>query len=460
MFGVEGEVAEQIATALKAKLSPAESKRLATSLSPNNAANDLFLRAEYQGNQGLINYDTASWKASIPLYRQAIQQDPNFALAYARLSYQESELAWFGGGGMDVKQLNQQARSDAENALRLAPGLAAAQLALGFSDYWGRGDYAAALQAFAAALALRPNDADTLAAQGYVQRRQGHFDTAITSLQQAFALDPRNSAVAFELGSTYMMANRFPDAEDWLQRALALDPHNLNAQGKLSNAILFATGDIGRAMAAVQGDDAALKQQRIGLLTYQREYREALALLDSVPDTPDNFSASGGPKALQQAELYRLIGDMTRARPLYTLSLPKIRAQLAMLQGINQAGVWQNLATAELGLRHVAQGLDAIAKAESIDDRSGDRIYGSRDMETNAALYAEAQRPDLAVPLLAKALISPGIENYYSPMMLWLDPAWDPIRHDPSFQALLKKYATYQPAVIPAAGGTSALPSK
>ncbi|MGH8214431.1 MAG: hypothetical protein ACREPZ_01855, partial [Rhodanobacteraceae bacterium] len=92
VFGVEGEVAGQIAQALKAKLSPAESKRLATSLSSNSAANDLFLRAEYQVNQGDINYDTASWKAAIPLYRQAIAKDPDFALAYARLSYAESEL--------------------------------------------------------------------------------------------------------------------------------------------------------------------------------------------------------------------------------------------------------------------------------------------------------------------------------------------------------------------------------
>ncbi|MGB9429902.1 MAG: tetratricopeptide repeat protein, partial [Gammaproteobacteria bacterium] len=300
IFGVEGDVAEQIAAALKAQLSPAETAKLAAVPTTNQAAYDLFLRAEYQANKGLINYDTASWKAAIPLYRQAVEQDPDFALAWARLSYNESELAWFGGGGEDVKQLNQQAHADAERALQLQPKLSASHLAVGYNEYWGRGDYDAALKAFAAALALKPNDADALAAQAYVQRRQGRFDDAIASLRQALELDPRNSALAFELGLTYMEISRYADAENAFQRALALDPNNRNAKQYNSIAILLSAGDIPRALAAAQGDDPLLKLLRVSLLTDQRKYREALDLLDSIPDTPDNFSIStGGSKAQQ-----------------------------------------------------------------------------------------------------------------------------------------------------------------
>ncbi|MGH8321116.1 MAG: tetratricopeptide repeat protein, partial [Gammaproteobacteria bacterium] len=340
VFGVEGEVAEQIATALNAKLSPAETATLAAVPTQNRAAYDLFLRAEYQDNKGLINYDTASWKAAIPLYRQAVEQDPNFALAWARLSYNESELAWFGGGGLDVKQLNQQARVDAERALQLQPNLSAAHLAIGYSEYWGRGDYNTALQAFATALALKPNDADTLAAQAFVERRQGHFDAAIASFQKALTLDPRNSALAFELGLTYLNASRYADAENAFQHALALDPDNRNAKSNYSNAILLSTGDIPRALTAAQGDDPVLKGTRVTLLTDQRKYREAIALLDSIPDTPDNFPF-GGAKAQQQADLYRLMGDVTHARPLYAQALPIASAQLAVQQGINLTAVWQ-----------------------------------------------------------------------------------------------------------------------
>lgn len=59
-------------------------------------------------------------------------------------------------------------------------------------------------------------------------------------------------------------------------------------------------------------------------------------------------------------------------------------------------------------------------------------------MVVTVQLYAQADRPDLAVPLLAKTLATPGIGTYYSPVLLWLDSSWGPIRKDPGFQALLK----------------------
>jgi len=57
--------------------------------------------------------------------------------------------------------------------------------------------------------------------------------------------------------------------------------------------------------------------------------------------------------------------------------------------------------------------------------------------------------------LLEKALAMPVIGSFYSPVMLWIDPAWDPIRHDPRFQALLTQYAKYKPALAVVSGVAS-----
>lgn len=454
VFGVEGEVATQIATSLNAKLSPAQAAQLAAAPSANQAAMDLFLRAEYLSHRANTNYATnplSSFEAALPVYRQAVHTDPTFALAWARLSWAESHLAWAGGGGEDIGKLKAHARADAAKAMKLAPYLAAAQIAQGYVAYYGETDYPAALTAFAAALKLKPNDAPAWAALGYVQRRQGQFNTAIASLQQALSFDPRNSALACELGVTYMQVSGFAEAEQAFQRSLALDPHNLNAQTYYPSAILFASGDVAKALAAAQGDSVARKFIHATLLTYRRQYSEARALFDTIPDTPDNFAAVfGNSEAQQQADLHTLLGDFAGARALYAEDLPKARAAIDTTQEkAYQGEEWSRVADDELGLGRIAQGLADIARAQAlVDEDKADAVdLDPAATEFNASLYAKARRPDLAVPLLARALEMPGIGLTYSPVLLWLDPAWDPIRHDPRFQALLKHYAQYKPAV-------------
>ena len=156
------------------------------------------------------------------------------------------------------------------------------------------------------------------------------------------------------------------------------------------------------------------------------------------------------------AELYRLLGEPERARPLYAQVLPELRAQLRIQQGMNLAEVWSCVAEAELGIGRTAEGLDAIGKSRAIAAGGRNRADVPRLLAFNASLYAQARRPELAVPLIAQALVTPGIGLDYSPVMLWLDPVWDPIRQDPRFQALLTQDARYKPAVIPVAAAPGA----
>ena len=468
IFGVEGEVAQKIADALKARLSPVESAQLAALPTTNQAAYDLFLRAEYQANKGNLNYETDEFHAAIPLYRQAIQKDPNFALAYAQLSFAESGAVWFGSGEDDVKPLVADSLAQAEKALALQPRLVAGYLALGYNAYWGRQDYPAALKAFAAALKLRPNDADALAATGYVLRRQGRFDEAIAAMRRALVLDPRDSDVADNLGETCAAVGRTAEAAQFYERAMALDPDNYQARWDYSGLILASSGDVARALKMAQGDAPLLQLERVQLLTYQRKYRDALALLADIPEATNAFNYQSGPKALWQANLHRLMGDDAQARPLYARALSESRARIARLTGnADKLGfVWNHVGAAELGLGKLDDALAAAAKSQALSTQSGDRFFALGVTQLNAALYAQAGRADLALPLLAKALASPGIgttasvpPRFYSPVTLGFDPAWDPLRHDPRFQALLKKYARYKPAAVDAIAPSASSPA-
>src|SRR5690349_7272937 len=133
IFGVEGEVAQKVADALQAKLTPKETAQLATAMSGNAAANDLFLRAEYFAHQGNTTYDPTSFRRAIPIYQQALAKDPRFALARARLSFAESGAVWFGSGEGDIRRLIADAQAQAEQALAQQPRLVAAQVAIGYS---------------------------------------------------------------------------------------------------------------------------------------------------------------------------------------------------------------------------------------------------------------------------------------------------------------------------------------
>lgn len=450
IFGVEGEVAGKIATALHAELSPVESAQLAAAPTTNKAAYDAFLRAEYHVDSGIVTGGYAAFaelKAAIKLYQKAVQQDPTFALAFARLSMAESTLAFGADPGEDVTQLTQQAQTDAEQALKLQPRLAAAHLALGYNAYHARRDYDAALKAFAAALALRPNDAEARAAQGYVQRRQGHFEAAIVSLEQAVALDPRNFLLTSNLATSYASVGRYTEAESWCQRALALEPDSIAAKGAYAMTIVLGSGDVVRALALAQGDGVAQKSLRAELLNYQRKFPQAITLIQSIPDTPDNFS-TGFPKTFQLGVLYQRTGDTAQAGRLFAQALPRDRATLSRSHGLNAALMGMVVAFDEIGIGETDKGVAAITQSLAVQAKVPDAFVSPRFGVMAASAYSWAGRADLAVPLLAKTLATPGVGSLYSPVMLWLDPDWDPIRQDPGFQALLKKYAEDKPAVL------------
>jgi serine/threonine-protein kinase len=176
------------------------------------------------------------------------------------------------------------------------------------------------------------------------------------------------------------------------------------------------------------------------LLVLRREYDKALALLKSIPDTPDNFPYLSGSKAMQLADLYSETGDTARARPLYQQALEQARAELAAQAGsVTKSGVvWSNIADAQLGLGHTDEALQAIARSTKLMET--DQVYGPTTQWFNAGLYAQAKRADLAVPLIERVLTAPGSGAFASAALLRISPAFDPIRYDPGFRALLKRH--------------------
>jgi len=235
IFGVEAEVAKNIAQSLQATLSPQEKARVETKSTTNPDAYVLYLRArDYQTRPDNFLQD---FQSAAQLYKQAIGLDPNFALAHARLSAVMSMIYhWYE----PTEEVKETARREADESIRLQPDLGEGHLALGLYFYYEEGNYQEALRELNLAANTLPNDGDVGLYIAAVQRRQGHFTEAIAAYQKAEAIDPRNSITLYDAAQTYFGIRDWPNAVKGMDRVLALAPDSLNV--KIQRAYMEFSG--------------------------------------------------------------------------------------------------------------------------------------------------------------------------------------------------------------------------
>jgi len=215
-IGLQGELATEIANALKAKLAPEEKSRLATKPTANGQAYLLYLQANQLVHVAASRQEVFEADA---LYSQAIALDSNFALAYARASMLNSLMYYVGRDPARIIRT----RALLEEALRLSPNLGEAHLAAGLCFSRIDRKYDAALKEFTLASAASPNDSEILDASGLVYRRQGRWREAIAIFQKAQVLDPRQAHFDGE-PETLLALRQWPAANDAYERGLQLEP--------------------------------------------------------------------------------------------------------------------------------------------------------------------------------------------------------------------------------------------
>ncbi len=445
IFSVESEVAQSVADALKATLLPAESARVADVPTKNPAAYDLFLKGQYLFNQlqtSASKDPVADGKAATDFYRRAVTADPNFALAYARLSYLESYLHWYGVDNSTA--VIEDARAAAEQALALQPDLPEAHLAMGYVHYWCHRDYAAALREFSIARASLPNNAEVMAAIGYVHRRQGDAARGVPEIQQAMALDPRNSLLPREIANSYTALRRYAEADAAYARSLAIFPGDIEAQEQRAASMMYS-GDIAaaaRILAAIPADTDP--QGSVSLLRYKlamttRQPDAALAALAHSPDwLMTRWEHSLAPLSLLRAQALALKGETGPARDAFLKAEQELQTLLDKPHELADAQSYLGLVYAGLGQKEAA--LKAGRAAVDLLPMSHDVIVGAFYLERLARVEAEVGETQSAIDHLEQLLSSSGGETV-SVATLRIDPVWDPMRDDPRFKALLAKHA-------------------
>src|SRR5947207_5135015 len=236
---LQDELATEIAGALGATLSPQEKARVEAKPTNNPAAYDAYLRA--RAFAAGSPFDKPTVENAIRSYQEAVRLDPAFALAWARLSYAQSNSFWLGHDPSPAQLAA--AKDAADHALALDPNLPETHLALGYYRYYGQQDFTGGLEEFQQAEKGLPNNVDITNAIALIQRRLGHWEEAIDQFRRVVELDPRNTMAYTSLAVTYESLRRFPEALATLDRELAWEPTNADALGLKASA-LWDTGDL------------------------------------------------------------------------------------------------------------------------------------------------------------------------------------------------------------------------
>ena len=438
VFAIQTDLAQKIASALQAKLSPNEKARLDRRPTRDSDAYLLYVQAHGYANRPDRFRDT-SLKAE-ELFEQAIKLDRNFAAAYAGLSMVES---WLYHESEPIPAHREKARLNAEESLRLQPNLPEGHLALGFSYYYGDRDYERALSEFEIAKRDLPNEADAYSAIAAIQRRQGKWAESTANFEKAVSLDPKNANVLFNLGLNYMAQRDFETADKIFDRAIAVDPQAFASRGMKSALAIAWKGDVGfveKQLSLVPGEfdpDGLVTAARVGILMLQRKFADALKLLQQFRGETLLYPDTGPcPKALLEGRLYLYQGDKTKAQAAFERARPVAEQLVRDAPGDPGRHVQLGAVLAGLGLKEEAvnEGRKAV---ESVPE-SQDAFEGPQATAALAEIYAWVGEYDEAFRLLDHLLKVP---NGLTVPALKLDPVWDPLRKDPRFQALIDKYA-------------------
>ena len=443
IFSVESEIAQTVADALRARLLPEETARVANVSTKNPEAYDLFLKAEYFANQ--VYSSTARDPAQTArnaagLYESAVGADPNFALAYARLSYLKSRVYWYNTD--PSPEAIDTARNAADRALALQPELAEAHLAMGYVHYWGRRDYDAALAEFDKARKTLPNSASVLTAIAFVHRRLGKMEETISELKQSAALNPRDNLLPREIGSTFVYMRRYAEADPFYKRALALVPDDFETQASRVT-MLQMSGDLegaSKVLATIPADidpQGTISVTRWQLAMAMHQPDAALAVLDHAPEwLLSVWPNSREPVSLLRAQALAQKGEVAAARAAFLGAQKALEGFLGTPRAQTDAQSYLALVYAALGQKEAA--LESGRRATETLPASRDVIVGGSYLMQLAMAEAQIGEKESALNHIEQLLAIPA-GHVLSKASLRVDPAWKPLRSDPRFEKLCEQ---------------------
>ena len=230
-------------------------------------------------NYGDKMLDSTSFTSVIEKYDKAIKEDSLFAAAYAKRAI--TIVGGFYDHQLDSSYFAK-CRNDIDKALKLDPGLAETQIALGFYHYYCDVDYDKALFHFSRAASIMPGDYEPLYHQSLVYRRMGKWNETLDLTHQVIRMNPQEALFLTNIGLTYAYTHKFDSAILYHQKAIDIVPGWFAGYKNKLQSVLLKSGNTGAAMEIIEeairntGDN--MIEDKINLAIYDGKYYEAFKI--------------------------------------------------------------------------------------------------------------------------------------------------------------------------------------
>ena len=304
LFEIQDEVTLAVVDALKLKLLSSEKASLLKQRTENTEAYQLYLKGRYYWHQRTEE----AVKKGIECFEQAIDIDPNYALAYAGLADSYSLLGLSEYSALSPTEAFPKAKQASVKALEIDNTVAEAHVSLAFGRMYFDWDFQRAESEYQQAIELNPSYATAHHFRALNLMATGQTDLAIAEMNKAQALEPLSLIINTNLGWMLYFARQYDQAIEQYEKTLEMDRNFYPARFRLGQAYLQA-GSI----------DKAVKEFEQAVTLSERKARP-LALLGYAYGLSGN--KTGAERMLEE------LNELSRKR--YVSSLEVARIHLAL----------------------------------------------------------------------------------------------------------------------------------
>jgi serine/threonine protein kinase/Flp pilus assembly protein TadD len=420
VLALEDQIYGTVATALALKPTNEEQARVGAHPTENLKAYDLYL----QGRNTLRNgHGQDAYRQSVGLFEQAIDKDPNFALAYTGLA--DSSLRMYGESKESIWA--QKATLAAQQAERLSNNLPEVHLSLG-SVYATTGKNTQAVAELNRALELAPNSDEVYRNLGDAYSRSGQSDEAIATFQKAVAANSYYWLNHNALGNTYWRLGDNAKALPEFQKVIELAPDNPVGYEN-TGSVYLREGKWSEAIPQYQkaltlAVDSTTYSNLGTAYFFMKNYDQATKMYEKAVETTPNDEVLLG----NLGDSYRWSGHSDQATAAYGKAISLAFQEL-------QVNPRSAAIMGDLGLLYAKKG-DA---ANALQYTQQARAINSDDLQL---MYSEVQvktligKPEDALKSLRQAL-----EKGYSAQEAGNDPELQKLQALPQFSQLVNQFS-------------------